>query len=350
MLLSNIKICYFGIYNPNYSRNRVIIKGLGENGVEVLECRSDRKGIKKYFDLIKKHKIIKNKYDIMIVGFPGYQAMILAKILTRKKIIFDAFASIYDSMVNDRKVVKKYSVKAIYYFMLDWLSCKLADVILLDTYEQIKYFSEKFKINKNKFIRIFVGSDDEIIKPIKKDENGNYFLVHFHGSNIPLQGVNYIIEATKILENANIKFNIIGSEIKEKYKNIEHKNINFIDNIEYNKLGEFISKADISLGIFGDTEKARRVIPNKVYEALATKTAIITGKSPAINELLVDKENVLLCDMADSKDLADKILELKNNKELKNKIAENGYRLFKEKLTAKKIVWTFLKNITIKKI
>ncbi len=31
-------VLYFGIYNPNYSRNRVLIKGLRENSIEVLEC------------------------------------------------------------------------------------------------------------------------------------------------------------------------------------------------------------------------------------------------------------------------------------------------------------------------
>jgi len=39
-------ICYFGDYNSNYSRNRVIIKGLKENGVNVLECNVGEKGKK----------------------------------------------------------------------------------------------------------------------------------------------------------------------------------------------------------------------------------------------------------------------------------------------------------------
>jgi glycosyltransferase involved in cell wall biosynthesis len=40
-----------------------------------------------------------------------------------------------------------------------------------------------------------------------------------------------------------------------------------------------------------------------------------------------------MVNLADSKDLAEKIMELKNSPELRKKIAENGYQLYKEKLS-----------------
>ncbi|MEF9426698.1 MAG: hypothetical protein L0956_05835 [Candidatus Mariimomonas ferrooxydans] len=38
-----MKVCYFGTYStgPGYPRNRVIIKGLRENRVEVIECHKE---------------------------------------------------------------------------------------------------------------------------------------------------------------------------------------------------------------------------------------------------------------------------------------------------------------------
>ena len=79
-----MKVCFFGFYNPLYNRNRVLKKGLEKNGVEVIECRSEKKGIKKYYDLIQKHKKIKHDYDVMFVQYPGQQAAILAGIICRK--------------------------------------------------------------------------------------------------------------------------------------------------------------------------------------------------------------------------------------------------------------------------
>ena len=61
-----------------------MISGLKKNEVDVVECKTIRRGFLKYIDLIVKHWKIRNSYDIMIVGFQGIQAVILAKLLTRK--------------------------------------------------------------------------------------------------------------------------------------------------------------------------------------------------------------------------------------------------------------------------
>jgi glycosyltransferase involved in cell wall biosynthesis len=339
-------ICYFGLYNPNYSRNKILISGLKFNGVSIIECRTEMSGPIKYWDLIKKHWSIRQKYDIMIVGFPGFQAAVLAKFLTGKPIIFDAFYSIFDSLVEDRKIVGAKSARGKYLWLLDWLSCRLADRVLLDTNAQIGYFIKEFGLNSNKFIRVLVGSNDEIIFPLPREKK-DHFLVHFHGSFIPLQGIEYIVEAAKILENENIRFNIIGHG--QTYKKVTGwaqklgiKNINFIKPVSYDALNDYLAQADVVLGIFGQTGKARRVIPNKVYEGLAAKRPVITGDSPAIRELLTDGRDVILCRLNDAQDLSAKIIELKNNRRLMEEVAEKGYQLFILKLTPKIIVENLL--------
>ena len=342
-------ICYFGIYNLDYSRSRVLISGLGQNGINVLECNSREHGLRKYFDLVKKHWKIRKKYDLMLVGFPGYQTMVLARWLSSKPIIYDAFSSLYDSMIFDRKTAKPNGLKARYYWLLDWLSCRLADRIIIDTQAHIDYFVKNFKIKPEKFIRVFVGTDDRIMKPQKKEKSNSIFLVCFYGSYIPLQGVKYILEAARILQSENIRFNIIGSKIKETFKKDALPNVDFIENAPYKNLSQYLGGADICLGIFGDTDKARRVIPNKVFDALALGQPVFTGASPAIKELLVDGESALFCRLADSEDLAKKILELKNNANLREKIAQNGYKLFSEKLTPRKIVADLFNNLKLDK-
>jgi len=93
-----LTICFFGIYKPNYTRNLTLMRGLKENGVQVIECGTRESGNKKYWQLIKKHQLIKRDYDVMVVAFPGHTIMPLAWLLAklnRKKIIFDAFVSLY---------------------------------------------------------------------------------------------------------------------------------------------------------------------------------------------------------------------------------------------------------------
>ena len=200
-------ICYFGIYQKDYPRNNILIEGLRQNGVKVLECQDRSRGLKKYWNLFRKHNKIKRQYDVMIVGFSGQLIMFLAKIISRKPIILDTFVSLYDTAVFDRQTCGFKSIKARYFYFLDKYSCKLADKCLLDTNEHINYFVKTFNLPKDNFARILVGSNNKIFYPrddVKK--NTDKFLVHFHGYIVPFHGVEYIVKAAKLLENENILF------------------------------------------------------------------------------------------------------------------------------------------------
>jgi hypothetical protein len=165
---TNIKtIVYFGDFDPAYSRNRVLIKGLRENGVEVLLCHENQlKGRKKYFSLVKKMKALPKDFDLVIIGYSDSRSMVpLAKLLFKQPIIWDAFYSVYDTLVFDKQIVKAGSLKAKWLWFLDWLSCFLSDKILLDTDSHINYFIKTFKAqNLGKFIKVLIGADDSVFK------------------------------------------------------------------------------------------------------------------------------------------------------------------------------------------
>ncbi|MBI4709162.1 MAG: glycosyltransferase [Candidatus Portnoybacteria bacterium] len=330
-------ICYFGDYRPDYARSRVLLEGLKRNGAIILECRSEKTGLAKYWELYQKHKEIKDKYDILIVGQSVRSRLVwLAKLISNKKVVWDAFYSLYDKYVFDSQLISPESLKARYYWWLERLACALADLILLDTEEHIKYFVKEFSVKKEKFVRVFVGTDidSENLPLIEKDAN-RPFLVHFHGKYIPLQGAEYIIGAAKILEeHPDIKFNLIGSGqtyavCRKLAEELDVDNINFIGYLAFPALVRIMNEADVCLGIFGGTPKTQRVIPNKVYEAAALKKPIITADTPAIKELFADGQSALLCQAANEKDLASKIIKLKENEELRDSIARGGYEVFK---------------------
>lgn len=348
-----MKICYFGDYDPGYARNRILIKGLKKNGIKVFECNNQFTGFfQKIKNLYSQHKRIGSDYDLIIVGYsPASRfATPLAWLISEKILVWDAFYSLYDAWVNDKKLVSKNSPKAWYYWFLDWLNCILADKILLDTDEHIKYFQKIFRIKKEKFIKVLVGSDDEIFYSREKKKSDK-FLVHFHGNYIPLQGTEYIIKAAKILENEEIVFRMIGGRGQERQRAIALtnelgvKNILFHDSVKYDDLPLCIAEADICLGIFGDTEKTQRVIPNKIYEGIAMGKPVITADTSAIKEIFENKKNILLCRTADPKDLAEKTLELKNDDEFRKKISNRGNELFLRLCTPKIIAEKLIKEI-----
>jgi spore maturation protein CgeB len=92
------------------------------------------------------------------------------------------------------------------------------------------------------------------------------------------------------------------------------------------KLANEIRNADIILGIFGNSQKALSVIPNKVYQALACQKPIITMETKAILEFFT--ENDLVFSKNSEESLAETIFDLSIDSNKRKVISENGYKSF----------------------
>ncbi len=310
-------VCYFGNYKKNYSRNRIIIRGLIENGISLVECNTRERGLKKFLSLYRQHREV-GVYDVMIVGFSGYSVMWFAKMITKKPIVFDAFSSLYLSDVIDRKKHAPKSMRARYLRFLETLSYKKADKVLYDTNAQIDYVVNEYGVPREKFERVLVGSDIESV-PLTISQgslkSGRY-TVHWHGNVVPFAGAETIVDSAIILkDNKDILFQMVapkmgaGNILRNLAEKHNLNNIEWHDTLPYNKLVDKMRKADICLGVFGDNEKTQRVIPNKIYEALASGKHVITADHAVINELpLVN--GIIRIPPRNPKALAESILQM----------------------------------------
>lgn len=333
MPVHEIKICYLPGRESSYARTRTLIKGMREAGCQFYDCSSPDKKSFRYISSFLKFLKTQRKSDIIFVGFLGQPFVPFVKLFSRKKILFDAFISVYQTLAFDRKSIHPKSLLSHLARFLDRFSCKLSDGIILDTQEHINYFVKEYGLDKNKFSRIFVGADDSVVYPRKKTKNPQ-FLVHFHGEFQELHGAPTIVEAARLLPQ--IKFQMIGKGkmlkcCVERSQECGLTNIDFIPPVSFEQLAERMARAHICLGIFGKTQKAKMVIPCKAYESLAMGKPLITSDTPAAREILTHQENAILCQPADPKKLAESIMLLYENEQLRKKIAQNGFMTFKEK-------------------
>jgi glycosyltransferase involved in cell wall biosynthesis len=109
--------------------------------------------------------------------------------------------------------------------------------------------------------------------------------------------------------------------------------IEFVGLVSPPELRRLICDSDICLGIFGTSPKARRVIPNKVFDALACRRPVITADTPAVRECLSDGETAKLCPAGDAVALADAIATPRAGTSLRRGIATAGHELFRRRFS-----------------
>jgi glycosyltransferase involved in cell wall biosynthesis len=228
--------------------------------------------------------------------------------------------------------------KARIYALSDWLSYRCSNLSILDSHHMIRHFGDAIGTGVNKFRRQFFAVDDSVIRPGPMRPADGDFLVHFHGEYIPFHGVRHILRAAKLLEDQGVKFQIVGKGITydadmQLVQELQLKNVTFHDPVPYAKLADFMARADVCLGIFGDNARADLVLTNKVIEAIGMGKPLITRRNAPVQELLTHGESVYLVDAANPGALADGILALKNDPALRQSIAANGHRVFQEHCT-----------------
>ncbi len=144
------------------------------------------------------------------------------------------------------------------------------------------------------------------------------------------------------MKDPSVLFRVIGSgqtwpEAQAMVTRWGLKNVHFETWVSKEVLPRRIAQADICLGIFGEGEKARRVIPHKIFQSMAMGKPVITLRTPAVEEFFSHRESVFLCSSPHPSELAQAISELKEDAALRSKIAEGGYRIVSRRFSAEAI-------------
>ncbi len=316
-------------------------------GVQVYECRADlglSKG-QRYRELWRLQSGLPGSLDAIVVAEVNQYQMPLARYAARRlgaRLVFDPFISLYDTAVQDRALVSSRSIRAGVYRVADRVAVNLADAVFADTEEHLKFFRGFVRLRKPGFV-VPIGANEAVFDANRFLGTGvstDKFSVLFWGKFIPLQGVDTILRAAKLLEReTGLTITLIGSgqmlsSAKDLARRLELANVQFPGFVPLTELPVRIASADACLGIFGTTEKALRVVPNKVYEGLAMRKPVITGASPAIEEELEPGLHILTVPMGDAEAIAEAIMRIRRDRVFAQRLAAEGYEIFRTTFTA----------------
>jgi len=268
--------------------------------------------------------IFSRKNDFILISYPGLMDIFVLypfALLRGEKIIWDVFIPMYECVIEDRKLFSPKSICAKGLYWLEYIALRLADRVFLDTKAHARYLEKQYKLQDGLVGRVFVGAENCFFNDTQRVQKDKPFEVLFFGKFIPLQGLETIIGAAKLLQEkeADVRFKIVGQgqesdKIDDLISLYELKNVERIKWLDYPDLIAAVNETDICLGIFGKTNKTQNVIPNKVFQALAMNRPVITLDTPAIRELcdLGDFKNLLLVGDNRPETLSEAILRYKN--------------------------------------
>ena len=309
---ARVKVLYLGTYDRSSPRNTQVISCLRRAGVSVVERHravwgrhnwtpGPRALVRLARAELALARAAERDADVIVVGYPGHPDLPAARrVADGRPVVFNPLVSLADTLVGDRGTVSPWSPLAVVLRHLDQRAFRSADLVVADTEAHAEYFRTTFGLPAEKVAVALVGAEDALFRPGTAAPGP--FHVLFVGKLIPLHGLETILAAAALVPE--VPFVIAGEGqlsplLRDRPANVEH-----VPWIAYDALPEAYRRAGCALGIFGTGEKAARVIPNKVFQALAAARPVITADTPGARELLTHGADALLVPPGDADSLA----------------------------------------------
>jgi glycosyltransferase involved in cell wall biosynthesis len=325
-----LRVLYFGTYERGYPRNAQVISCLRRAGVDVVERHASvwegrehkfAAGAGSAFRLAAAELSLLRRrdddFDVLVVGYPGHFDLAAAKRVARgRPIVFNPLVSLADTFVEDRLRFRPGSTPARVLERIDRAAFRAADLVVADTEAQADLFRT---LGARRVEVCFVGAEERVFAPGWKPAAD--FVALFVGKLIPLHGVETILAAARL--SPDVAFRVVGSGQLDGVLAARPANVEWVLWIEYEHLAGELHACGCALGIFGTSAKAGRVIPNKVFQALACGTPVVTADTRAVRELL-DRRSAVLVPPGDAAALAEAVGQLAADPKLTARTAAAG--------------------------
>lgn len=285
------KVLFWGRFDPGYSRNRVSAALFRELGWDVdyffvkwfpkfgdWEAAVRGLGRRPLPDLV--WVPVCRQRDILAACRWAHRRGV--------KVLFDPMISAWDKKVLEQKKWRADEPRAKRLHAHETVLMNAPDMVTWDTSCHLEFCARAFNVPRERLRVLLTGTDETVFRPQADAAPATGpFRVLYHGAYLPLHGTEYIVEAARMTEGEGIQWDFLGwgaYKAATEAKAAGISNIRFLDKVPYVDVPKVICAHDVVLGVFGTTEKASRVIGNKVYECMAcarpTVNEFCTGYPP----------------------------------------------------------------------
>ncbi|MDX1512189.1 MAG: glycosyltransferase [Gammaproteobacteria bacterium] len=320
------RVLWWGRSDPGYARNAILRRCLVDAGFEIHDFRPS------FSPLGDLEAALRLRTGADLVWVPSFRQRDLAaaaRFCKRRALplVFDPLISAYDKQVDERKKFPPGSAAANRLLAWERRLFGAADRLLADTPAHAEYFHRTHGVARERMVVVPMSAEEDLFRPSPvPPASAGPLEVLFFGSFLPLQAPEVIVEAANRYQGSPVVWRLLGAgPALNACRRLVRQGtaVEFEDWLPYAELPSRIAQAQIVAGIFGNTPKAQRVVPNKVCQALACGRPLVTRDSPALPpQLGQDPESgVTLVPPADPAALASAVAALAGSPET---LAERG--------------------------
>ncbi len=279
--------------------------------------------------------------------YPGVFMLFLLSFMPRRwrptYIVLDAFVSLYDTVVIDRRLLSKKNPLTRVLFAIERRAYQHADRVLVDTSFNGIHLAKTFALDPRRVTELPLTIDEYVYHNTEYQARRGVCRVLFIGTFVPLQGTDVIARAmVKLRNRADIQFRIVGDgQTAAQFASI--LSAAGYEDVSWERswqgptaLATEIRNADICLGIFGVSDKAQRVWPLKNYSYMSVGRPIITGDTLCARQVMAgaSRSPFVLVEAGNPDDLAQGIVDLARDPARRLQYAERARALYKKRFAA----------------
>src|SRR5262245_730547 len=351
-----MRIMWLGTYERDYPRARVLIEGLRELGVEVVErhrpvWERERHKAGAFLRPLPLARTLgrfagawvallaegarEPGVDAIVAGYPAQPDALPAWCVARGRrvpLVVDMMISLADTLAGDRGRAGRLAAAAL--AGADRAAARAADLVVADTDVGADWLSERFGVPRARVAVVPVGAEPDRFAPGPPPDGAPAAL--FYGKLAPLHGVATVLAAARrpgvppvrLIGDGQLGPWLAGELARDRPPGLTWERW-----VPYESLGAEVGRAAVCLGIFGESAKAARVVPNKVWQARAAGRPVVTADTPAVREVLEDGRTALLVPAGDPDALAAALVRLAADPALRRRLGAAARAVYLERGT-----------------
>ncbi len=325
---------WVGTYERGYPRTRVLVEGLRAHGVMVTErhrpvwertrhkagsflrpgrlARAGGSYLAAWAGVAASEVRDRGPVDAVVAGYPAQPDAVPAWAVARAHrapLVVDMMISLADTLAGDRARVGRAMEHVL--AGADRLSLAAADLVLADTAANAEFMVARFGVRPDRIVVAPVGAEPGAFPPTPVPAGACHAL--WYGKLSPMHGIDVILDAARIPGTPPVRL-VGGGQLDgwlaDELQRDPPRHLEHVPWVPYDRLGDEVASCGIVLGIFGRSDKASRVVPNKVFQAMAAGRPIITADTPGIREVLTHGVDAVLVPAAQPAALAASLISL----------------------------------------